>query len=76
MDLDRVTSLVSRIATLIAALFVLLAGTEWLMNLFNYTILRRIYTPGRLVEFAAILMLFVITVLLRQVRDALRARKT
>jgi hypothetical protein len=74
MDLDRLASLIARISTLAAAALVALAAAEWIVNLAGYTILRGTYTSGRLLEFAAILMLFVLTALLRQVRDALRSR--
>ena len=73
MDLERITSLIVRISTLAAAMLVALAGFEWVANLRGYTLLRGMYTSGRLLEFAAIVMLFVVAVLLRQVRDALRA---
>jgi len=75
MSLDGITSLVSRLATVVAVVFVGLAGLELLANLFNQTILRQIYTPGRLLEFAAILILFVIAVLLRQLRNEVRASR-
>jgi hypothetical protein len=76
MDFDRTTSLISRVATLVAILFFAVAGAEWVANFFGYTITRRIYTPGRLLEFAAIIILLVIAVLLRQVRDALRGARS
>ena len=61
MDIDRFTSLIARISTLAAAVLVVLAGTEWLLNLVGYSVLRGTYTSGRLLEFSAILMLFVMT---------------
>ena len=42
---------------------------ETLVNLLDYTILRGIYTAGRLIELSAALLVFVITILLRQIRD-------
>jgi hypothetical protein len=42
---------------------------EIALNLFDYTILSRGYTAGRLIELSAALLVFVITVLLRQIRD-------
>ena len=76
MDLDRLISLIARGSTAVAALLVTLAVAEWVANFFQYTILRGTYAPGRLLEFAAIVLLFVITVMLRQVRDAVRAGRT
>lgn len=76
MDLDRISSLLSRLATAAAAIFAALALLEWLANLFQYTVLRNAHAPGRLLEIAAILMVFVLAVLLRQVRNALRTGRT
>ena len=45
------------------------AMIETLVNFFDYTILRGAYTAGRLVELSAALLIFVITILLRQIRD-------
>ncbi len=42
---------------------------EFLVNFFDYTILRGAYTAGRLIELSAALLIFVIVVLLRQIRD-------
>lgn len=50
--------------------FILLALAifEKLANLFGYTLLRGYYTPWRLLEFAAVALLFVIVLQLRQTR--------
>ena len=42
---------------------------EIFLNFLDYTILRGAYTAGRLIELSAALLVFVITVLLRQIRD-------
>ena len=41
---------------------------EKIINLFGYTLLRGFYSPGRLLEFAAVGLLFVIVLQLRQIR--------
>lgn len=46
-----------------------IAIIEILLNFFDYTILRGVYSAGRLIELSAALLVFVITVLLRQIRD-------
>ncbi len=51
-----------------------LAGLEKIFNLFGYTLLRAYYTPGRLLEFAAIGLLFVIVLQLRQIRKSLESK--
>ena len=47
---------------------------EKLVNFTGYTLFRAYYTPGRLLEFAAILLLFVVAMLLRTIRDELRSK--
>jgi hypothetical protein len=39
----------------------------------GYTILRTSFEPARLLEYAVILLVFVIAMLLRQIRDGTRA---
>ena len=72
MNLNPVASVISRILSLAALLLLVLAIAEWLSNAFGYTILSEAYKPGRLMEFAAMLAIFVIAILLRQVREELR----
>lgn len=54
----------------IALLF--LAVLEWIINYFNYTLSWISYSPFRLLEFGVALMLFVLALLLRQIRDILK----
>jgi hypothetical protein len=72
MPFQNFLSLISRI--LFGTAFVLfgVAIVERLVNLGGYTILSRHYTPGRLLEFAALILLFVIALLLRSIREELR----
>ena len=58
--MEKLNSLVSRV--LFASAFALLgiALCEALINAFGYTVLRGIYTAGRLLEFSAVLLVFVI----------------
>lgn len=73
MNLDKVSSLVYR--TLFGASFVLLAVAviDRLAELGGYVLLpSKTYTAGRLVEFAGIFQVFVITMLLRQLREILK----
>jgi hypothetical protein len=74
MELDRLESLASRIFFAGAFVLLAIAVLERLANWGGYTILRGAYDPGRLMEFAAVALLFVITVLLRQIRQQLRTR--
>jgi len=70
--LDKVTSLFQRLFFVVASVLVILAGLDWIIGLFGWTFDWLPYQPGRLFEFAAILVIFVIATLLRQIRDALR----
>ena len=75
MDLERIGSLVSRTAFFGAFALAALAAFEYVVQFFGYTVLRGTYKPGRLLEFAAILLIFVIALLLRSVREELRSSR-
>ena len=72
--MERIFSIVSRL--LFAGAFVLLglAILERVANLFGYTF-SPMYQSGRLLEFAVVLLVFVITIQLRQMKDELRTKK-
>src|SRR5713101_4620270 len=72
MSFDKLLSAFSRLCFLGAFLLLVTAIVERFVNLFGYTILRGTYTGGRILEFAAVLIMFVIALTLREVRDALR----
>ena len=72
--MDDLSSLISRLVFVVASACATLAITERAMHALGYTILRGSITAGRLLEVSAILVIFVIAVLLRQIRDQLRAR--
>ena len=69
--MSELTSPISRV--LFVASFVLagLAVCEKLANLFGFTVLREIYEPWRLLEFAAVALLFVFALQLREIHHAL-----
>jgi hypothetical protein len=48
---------------------------EVIVNTFGYTLLGGAYTKGRLLELAATLMVFAITILLRQIREGILASR-
>jgi hypothetical protein len=70
--MENALSFISRISFLLAALCVGLAILERVAFANGYTILRGALTGARLFELAGILVVFVIAVLLRQIRDQLR----
>jgi len=70
MGADRLTSFFNRLFFTAAFVLLAVAVLERIATWFGYTILRNAYAPGRLLEYAAIMLLFVIALLLRQTRDA------
>ncbi len=59
----------------IAAFVILVVAiVERVAGIRDLSVTADIYSPGRLLEIAAMLMIFVIAMLLRQVRDELRKR--
>ena len=71
---DAQVSFFNRLFFAVASLLLILSVLEWVLRWFGYTLSFLEYTPGRLLEFAAIMMVFVIVALLRQIRDLLRNR--
>lgn len=72
--MENLSSLLSRAIFVLAFVVVGLAIFERIAFAFGYTLLRGAITGGRLLEIAAILMVFVIAILLRQIRDQLRSQ--
>lgn len=70
---DSHYSLFSRLAFSLALTLLAIAVWEWALQLFGWTLSWMPYVPGRLFEFAGILMIFVIAMLLRQIRNAVRS---
>jgi len=71
---DSHYSFFSRLLFFVAVVLSLVAVWDWLLRLFGYSLPWLPYGPWRLVEFAAVVMIFVIALLLRQIRDHLRAK--
>lgn len=57
----------------IAAVAIPLAFVELAVQAAGKSLIGGMYTPGRIIELAALLLVFVIAVLLMQIRDELRA---
>ena len=75
MKIETWISTFSRIMFVVAMLFFGLAVFEKLANLNGQTITFITYEPGRLLEFSAIMLLFVVTVTLRRIRKELHTLK-
>ncbi|MGH8308747.1 MAG: hypothetical protein ACRETX_03025 [Steroidobacteraceae bacterium] len=74
MNFKKSMSILSRIVVVGAFALVGLAIIEYAANLLGYTLLREVYSAGRLIELAAALLVIVIALLLRQIRDELRKK--
>ena len=74
MNIENIYSQLARVFFVGALALFALAILEVVMNLLSYTILPGAYTTGRLLEVSVVLLVFVISILLRQVRDALREK--
>lgn len=72
--MEQLISFVSRIFFAVAILSGGLAVWEKLANLFDYTVLRGYYRPGRLLEFAAVTLLFVIALQLREIKTSVETK--
>lgn len=71
MNLEKLSSVFSRVFFFVSILLLGLAVVEKLVNVSGYTIVR-MYEPQRLLEIAATMMVFVIALLLRQIRENVR----
>jgi hypothetical protein len=69
----KLSSVMSRVLFLVAFLLAGLAVWEKLLNAFGFTVLRG-YAPWRLLEFAAVAVLFVIALQLREMKELQRPR--
>lgn len=71
MTFDKLNSLVCRVFFTLAFALLAISLLEVIAHEMGYTILRRSFDPSRLLEYAVILLVFVVAVLLRQIRQNL-----
>ena len=73
--MQQLTTIVCRILFVVAFLLAGVGVWEKLAQLFGYTILGgSLFGPWRLLEFSAVILLFVIALQLREIKMSLRAR--
>ena len=72
MDVDNLNSIVSRLFFFGAFFLLVLAVLERIALSLGGSLLRGSFEPGRLLEYAVILLVFVIALLLRQIREGPR----
>ena len=71
--MERLYSIVCRVSFIIAFILAGLAIWEKLANLFGLTLMRG-YPPWRLLEFVAVVLLFVIALQLREIKARVGAK--
>jgi len=74
MSMQLIDKYFARSVFIIATATIMLAFAEGFVQLFGSSLIGHIYSAGRLLELAATLLVFVMVMLLRQIRDELRAR--
>jgi hypothetical protein len=72
--IDKLTSILSRIFMGAAFIILLIAILNKILIAFGWILTWPDYEAGRLFEFSAMLMIFVIVLLLRQIRERLGKR--
>ena len=73
MNLEFVYKHFARIVFILASLGIAVGFLEWIGGFVGFSVTGGVYSAGRLLELSAALLVFVIAVLLRQIRDELRA---
>ena len=76
MEIDRLTSVVARTFFFGAFLLLAVAVLAKVLNAFGASAPGVTVAPARLLEWAVILLIFVIALLLRQIREELRTGST
>jgi hypothetical protein len=72
--MSELTSPISRVLFVVSFVLAGLAACEKLANLFGYTVLQETYQPWRLLEFAAVALLFVFALQLREIHHLLMTK--
>ena len=72
MNLEFVYKHLARTLFIIASAAIAVAFLELIADFVGFSFIGETYAAGRLVELAAALLVFVVAVLLRQIRDELR----
>ena len=73
--MNKLVAFAYRCGFVVAFVVAAVAVLEVIFREFGYTLLRRTYTAGRLLEFSAIVMIFVTAFLLRDIRQLLRDKR-
>jgi hypothetical protein len=71
MDMQRILHIVGRVLFIGASAAILLAILEFAVEFFGTSLIGYSYSPGRLLELSAALLVFVMTILLWDIRNKL-----
>ena len=69
--MEKLTALAIRLFFVAAFALLAIAVFEVLANAVGYTLTRGLYSGGRMLEMAALLLMFAVALLLRQIRNRL-----
>jgi len=72
MNFELAYKYIARALFLVASAMIAVAFLDLIAEFLDFSIVGDMYEAGRLLELAATLLVFVIAVLLRQIRDTLR----
>jgi hypothetical protein len=70
--MEKLWNAVYRLFFAVAIVLLIIAVVDWFLRLFGWTFSWLDYQPGRILQFSAILMVWVAALLLRQIRAQLR----
>ena len=70
--MEKLWNTVYRLFFAVAIVLFIIAVVDWFLRLFGWTFSWLSYQPGRVLQFSAILMIWVAALLLRQIRAQLR----
>jgi hypothetical protein len=73
--MERLTSIVCRVLFVVAFILAGIAIWEKLANLLGYTFVK-VYAPWRLLEFAVVVLLFIIPLQLREIKYVFRGKRS
>ena len=72
--MQQLSSLICRVLFVLAFVLAGFAVWERVARVFGYTVFRGAYEPWRLLEFSAIVLLFVVALQLREIKVSLRRK--
>jgi hypothetical protein len=72
MKINKISSIFARVFFAGALMLLLLSVWERIANAMGYTVVGETFAASRLIELAVVLVIFIIALLLRQIREELK----